>query len=121
MVNQAAPAGSGRALGHSEHRIQRALQTPWSSPSLTRDADPGRRPEHYLQGRCRALTAHAERGSPTWHRPLNEGPVIGTVLSGLAPAPLANEGWPGYEAPLTKGVDEDAVLGMRLGSRHGAT
>src|SRR3954468_21430080 len=80
MANQAAPAGSGRALGHSEHRIQRALQTPWSSPSLTRDADPGRRPEHYLQGRCRALTVHAERGSPTWHRPLNKGPVIGTAL-----------------------------------------
>src|SRR3954452_22869708 len=33
------------------------------------------------QGRCRALTAHAERGSPTWHRSLlNEGPVIGTAL-----------------------------------------
>src|SRR3954469_24478508 len=80
MANQAAPAGSGRALGHSEHRIQRALQTPWSSPSLTRDAGPGRRPEHSRQGRCRALTAHAERGSPTWRRPLNEGPVIGTAL-----------------------------------------
>src|SRR5215211_6908472 len=26
------------------------------------------------------------------------------VLSGLAPAPLANEGWPGYEAPLTGSV-----------------
>src|SRR5215212_5035730 len=75
-----APAARRRALGHSEHRIQRALQTPWSSPSLTRDADPGRRPEHYLQGRCRALTAHAERGSPTWHRLFNEGPVIGTAL-----------------------------------------
>src|SRR3954471_14252249 len=42
--------------------------------------DPGRRPEHYLQGRCCALTAHAERGSPIWYRPLNEGPVIGTAL-----------------------------------------
>src|SRR3954452_10246343 len=80
MVNQVAPAARRRALGHSEHRIQRALQTPWPSPSLTRDADPGRRPEHYLQGRCCALTAHAERGSPTWYRPLNEGPVIGTAL-----------------------------------------
>src|SRR3954452_24038264 len=28
----------------------------------------------------RALTAHAERGSPTWHRPLNKGPVIGTAF-----------------------------------------
>src|SRR3954452_16437428 len=80
MVNQVAPAARRRALGQSEHRIQRALQTPWSSPSLTRDADPGRRPEHYLQGRCRALTAHAERGSPTWHRPLNKGPVTGTAF-----------------------------------------
>src|SRR5215204_6321429 len=25
------------------------------------------------------------------------------VLSGLAPRPLANEGWPGYEPPLTEG------------------
>src|SRR3954454_4014131 len=80
MANQVAPAARRRALGHSEHRIQRALQTPWSSPSLTRDADPGRRPAHSRQGRCRALTAHAERGSPTWYRPLNEGPVIGTAL-----------------------------------------
>src|SRR3954454_1290681 len=28
----------------------------------------------------RALTAHAERGSPTWYRPLNKGPVIGTAF-----------------------------------------
>ena len=30
---------------------------PWPSPSSTRDADPGRRPEHCLQGRSHALTA----------------------------------------------------------------
>src|SRR5215207_8289820 len=82
MANQVAPAARRRALGHSKHRIQRALQTPWSSPSLTRDADPSRRPEHSRQGRCRALTAHAERGSPTWHRLFNKGPVIGTALDG---------------------------------------
>ncbi len=49
---------SGRTLGHSEHRIQPMHVAPWSSPSSTRDVDPGRRPEHYLQGRgSHALTA----------------------------------------------------------------
>jgi hypothetical protein len=33
--------------------------------------------------------------------PANE--AVQTVLSGLAPRPLANEGWPGYEPPLTEG------------------
>src|SRR4051812_29552450 len=44
-------------------------------PHRPRDAGPGRSPEHFLQGGCRALTAHAERGSPTWHRPLKKGPA----------------------------------------------
>jgi hypothetical protein len=49
---------SGRTLGHSEHRIQPMHVAPWSSPSSTRDVDPGRRPEHCLQGRgSHALTA----------------------------------------------------------------
>jgi hypothetical protein len=43
------------------------------------------------------------------------------VLSGLAPLPLADEGWLGIGPPLTKGADEDAVLGMRVGRRSGAT
>ena len=48
----------GMGLGHSEHRIQPTRVAPWSSPSSTRDVDPGRRPEHYLQGRgSHALTA----------------------------------------------------------------
>src|SRR3954469_14794055 len=46
---------------------------------------------------------------------------VRVVLSGLAPAPLANEGWPGYELPLTEGVDEDAVLGMWVAGGDGAT
>ena len=42
------------------------------------DAIPSGRPEHYLKGRRRALTALAERGSPAWHRSFEEGPIIGT-------------------------------------------
>lgn len=52
----------------------------WPSPSLRRDADPGRRPEHYLQGRRLRPHGTAERGSPTWHRPLDKGPVIVTAF-----------------------------------------
>src|SRR4051794_22372352 len=43
------------------------------------------------------------------------------VLSGLAPLPLVDEGLVGYRAASHRGVDEDAVLGMRVGSRDGAT
>src|SRR3954453_18628959 len=43
------------------------------------------------------------------------------VLSGLAPPPLADEGSVGYRAASHEGADEDAVLGMRVGSRDGAT
>ena len=52
----------------------------WSSPSSTRDAIPSGRPEHYLQGRGCALTAHTERGSSAWHRPFDERPIIGASL-----------------------------------------
>src|SRR3954470_11848124 len=38
------------------------------------------------------------------------------VLSGLAPPPLAEEGSIGYRAVSHRGVDADAVLGMRIGS-----
>jgi hypothetical protein len=50
---------------HSKHRIHQQV-VPWSSPSLRWDTCPGGRPEHYLQGRNRALTALAERGPSTW-------------------------------------------------------
>src|SRR3954462_9922969 len=43
------------------------------------------------------------------------------VLSGLAPLPLADEGSVGYRAASHRGVDENAVLGMRIGSCDGAT
>src|SRR5215212_4686587 len=43
------------------------------------------------------------------------------VLSGLAPPPLAEEGSVGYRAASHRGADEDAVLGMWIASRHGAT
>ncbi len=43
--------------------------------------NPGGGPKHYLQGRERALTALSERGSSTWNRPLNEGPVIVTAFN----------------------------------------
>src|SRR3954462_14108804 len=43
------------------------------------------------------------------------------VLSGLAPLPLADEGSVGYRAASHRGADEDAVLGMRIGSCDGAT
>ncbi len=36
--------------------------------------------EHYLQGRGCALTALAERGSPAWHRPFEEGPIVSTAF-----------------------------------------
>src|SRR3954449_11851176 len=39
------------------------------------------------------------------------------VLSVLAPAPLADKGSVGYRAASHRGADEDAVLGMRIGSR----
>src|SRR4051812_7133660 len=43
------------------------------------------------------------------------------VLSGLAPAPLADGGLVGYRAASHGGgADEDAVLGMRVGSCDGA-
>src|SRR3954471_8853675 len=42
------------------------------------------------------------------------------VLSGLAPPPLADEGWVGYRAVLHGGADEDAVLGMWIAGRDGA-
>ena len=43
--------------------------------------DPSGRPNHYLQGRvARALTACSERGSSTWHHPLEEGAVIGSAF-----------------------------------------
>ena len=73
---QTASAVKEEALGHSEHRVLNAIH--WPSPSSTRDANPSGRPEHYLQGRGCALTAPAERGSPAWHRPFEEGPIIGT-------------------------------------------
>src|SRR5829696_4756920 len=38
-----------------------------------------------------------------------------TVLSGLAPLPLADNGSVGYRAASHRGADEDAVLGMRIG------
>src|SRR3954447_14760970 len=38
------------------------------------------------------------------------------VLSGLAPAPLADGGLVGYRAASHGGADADAVLGMRVGS-----
>src|SRR3954447_10059037 len=44
-----------------------------------------------------------------------------TVLSGLAPPPLANEGSVGYRAASQTGMDEDAVLGIWIAGRHGAT
>src|SRR3954464_15554745 len=43
------------------------------------------------------------------------------VLSGLAPLPLADEGSGGYRAASHRGADEDAVLGMLVGSCDGAT
>src|SRR5215213_7423730 len=43
------------------------------------------------------------------------------VLSGLAPRPLADAGSVGYRAASHRGADEDAVLGMRIGSRDRAT
>src|SRR3954467_5800352 len=43
------------------------------------------------------------------------------VLSGLAPPPLVDEGSVGYRAASHRGADEDAVLGMRIGSCHGAS
>jgi transposase len=58
--SRAASALAGKTLSHSEHRIQRP--GPWSSPSSTRGADPSGRPDHYLQGRGRALTAQAGKG-----------------------------------------------------------
>src|SRR3954471_12265777 len=42
------------------------------------------------------------------------------VLSVLAPAPLADKGSVGYRAASHRGADEDAVLGMRIGSCDGA-
>src|SRR4051794_41869753 len=47
--------------------------------------------------------------------------ALRTVLSGLAPLPLADEGSVGYRAASHRGVDENAVLGMRIGSCDGAT
>src|SRR4051812_49404171 len=43
------------------------------------------------------------------------------VPSGLAPLPLADEDSVGYRAASHSGADADAVLGMRIGSRDGAT
>src|SRR3954468_6065571 len=43
------------------------------------------------------------------------------VLSGLAPLPLADEGSVGYRAASHRGADEDAVLGMWIAGRDGAT
>ena len=48
-VIQAASAVKEEALGHSKPRIHNAVH--WSSPSLTRDAIPSGKPDHYLQGR----------------------------------------------------------------------
>src|SRR5688572_18973982 len=45
---------------------------------------------------------------------------LSLVLSGLAPLPLADGGLVGYRAASHGGVDADAVLGMRIRSRHGA-
>ena len=52
----------------------------WPSPSSTRDTNPGRRPEHCLQGRRLRPHGSTERGSPTWYRTLDEGPVVATGL-----------------------------------------
>ena len=43
------------------------------------------------------------------------------VLSGLASLPLADEGSIGYRAASHEGLDEDAVLGMRVGGGDRAT
>src|SRR6185503_6736758 len=73
-VIQAASAVKEKALIHSEHRVHDTVHRPL--PFSTRDANPSGRPEHYLQGRGCALTAPTERGSPAWHRPFDEGPII---------------------------------------------
>ena len=70
--DQVASAVEERALGHSEHRVQRRGQ-PWPSPSSTRDADPGGRPEHYLQGRGCALTALLREVLPPGTGPSKKG------------------------------------------------
>ena len=75
--NQAASTSKGKDLVHSKHRVRRLRP----SPSSTRASDPGGRPKHYLQGhRSDALTALTDRGSSTWHPPLNEGPVVGIAF-----------------------------------------
>jgi hypothetical protein len=59
LIAELHPTPLGRSTG-STTRDNRP------SPSLTRDAIPSGRPEHYLQGRSCALTAPAEKGSPAW-------------------------------------------------------
>jgi hypothetical protein len=76
-LSLAASTVNGIAPCHSKHRIRQCLERLWSSPSLRRDTHPGGRPEHYLQGRFRALAAHAERGPSTW-RPTARG-TAGTL------------------------------------------
>src|SRR3954469_2612548 len=49
------------------------------------------------------------------------GPALRLVLSGLAPRPLVEEGSVGYRAASHRGADEDAVLGMWVAGRDGAT
>src|SRR4051812_31991380 len=55
---------------------------------------------------------------------LDSGRSIGGrpwVLSGLAPPPLADEGSVGYRAASHRGADADAVLGLWIAGRDGAT
>src|SRR4051794_14977685 len=67
------------------------------------------------------VDASSQRGG--WRRGWHDAGqrVQRPVPSGLAPAPLADEGSVGYRAASHSGADEDAVLGMRIGSRDRAT
>src|SRR5205809_1107208 len=81
VVNQE-PSGSHRTeelsaianTGSVERRL--AALTVLNTRCRSRKGDP----RHYLQGRVLRPHGTAERGSPTWYRPFDEGPVIGTGL-----------------------------------------
>ena len=58
--------------------------------------------EKGAQGGLHGYLAHRDaRGQPHWPL-LTSRQRYSQVLSGLAPLPLANEGWSGYEPPLTE-------------------
>src|SRR3954468_21728804 len=96
--------GAARSLMQAVWESLHVREQAWASVRRATGAHPS------LADTAKTAPGHAARGQEQW-----------AVLSGLAPLLLADGGLVGYRAASHGGVDEDAVLGMRIRSCVGAT